>query len=104
MEKIKIHHPDNNFNRTDDYPVIYDGHIVMAREMHYKVSGKLDGAGNPIDYVVIQDHSYGHYYESGIGNQPSHFNVRPNTSVNTGSVQGTQDHYYYKTSYNWHNE
>jgi len=45
--------------------------------------------------VIIQDHSYGHDYSSGIGNQPSHFNVRPDTNSDTGSVSGMKDHYYF---------
>jgi RHS repeat-associated protein len=69
--------------------------FVETRELTYSVQGKFDVQGNPIDKVVIQDHSYGHYYDSGIGNQPSHFNVRPPTNTKNGAVQGMNDHYYF---------
>lgn len=41
---------------------------VMSRELTYDVNGKN---------MVIKDHSAGHYFgEGGIGDQPSHHNVR----------------------------
>ncbi|SFB47380.1 HNH/endonuclease VII fold putative polymorphic toxin, partial [Clostridium frigidicarnis] len=72
-----------------------NNNFVETRELTYSVQGKFDVQGNPIDKVVIQDHSYGHYYNSGIGNQPSHFNVRPSTNTKNGAVQGMKDHYYF---------
>ncbi|MEX3970510.1 HNH/endonuclease VII fold putative polymorphic toxin [Paraburkholderia caribensis] len=47
--------------------------------------------------VVIQDHSAGHYYgQGGVGDQPSHHNVRPEDDERTGKVDGMDDHYYFK--------
>ena len=61
---------------------------IMSRELTYEVNGKK---------IVIQDHSAGHDFgEGGIGNQPSHFNVRPADNTRTGKVEGTQDHYYFE--------
>jgi len=73
---------DENKNRILDA----NNNFVETRELTYSVQGKFDVQGNPIDKVVIQDHSYGHYYNSGIGNQPSHFNVRPSTNTKNGAV------------------
>ncbi|KHD27853.1 hypothetical protein LH67_15035 [Xenorhabdus nematophila] len=43
--------------------------------------------------VIIQDHSAGHYYPNGVGNQGPHLNVRPIDNIRTGSIPGTLDHY-----------
>ena len=60
---------------------------VMSRELTYEVNG---------DKIVIQDHSFGHDFdEGGIGNQPSHHNVRPIENTRTGKVKGLKDHYYF---------
>ena len=60
---------------------------IMTRELTYQVNGKN---------VVIQDHSAGHYYgEGGVGDQPSHHNVRPEENTRTGKVDGMSDHYYF---------
>jgi hypothetical protein len=59
---------------------------IMTRELTYQVGGKN---------VVIQDHSAGHYYKDGVGDQPSHHNVRPDDNTRTGSVDGMDDHYYF---------
>ncbi|WP_175804832.1 RHS repeat-associated core domain-containing protein [Burkholderia pyrrocinia] len=60
---------------------------IMTRELTYQVGGKN---------VVIQDHSAGHVFgEGGIGDQPSHHNVRPEENTRTGKVQGMDDHYYF---------
>ena len=84
-------------------PVIENGKIIYSREMKYDVKGK--GVKNEhneiIDYVVVQDHSYGHRYKNGIGNQPSHFNVRPIINTKNGKVSGTKEHYYFKSKYTW---
>ena len=82
-------------------PIVNNGKIIMSREMKYKVNNKTDGAGNFIEYVYIQDHSYGHKYSNGIGNQTAHFNVRPETNIKTGTVKGTKNHYYFNSEYNW---
>ena len=60
---------------------------VMTRELTYDVNGKK---------IVIQDHSAGHDFgEGGIGDQPSHHNVRPAENTRTGKVEGMEDHYYF---------
>ncbi|MFS2208002.1 RHS repeat-associated core domain-containing protein [Variovorax sp. Varisp36] len=60
---------------------------IMTRELTYQVNGKN---------VVVQDHSAGHYYgEGGVGDQPSHHNVRPEQNTRTGKVDGMDDHYYF---------
>jgi len=76
-------------------PIIVDGKFVYSRELTYSVSGKTDGQNIPIKTVIVQDHSHGHSYSGGIGDQPSHFNVRPETNLQTGKVSGTKDHYYF---------
>lgn len=65
--------------------------------MTYDVRGKgIKNEHNEIiDYVVVQDHSYGHTYTNGVGNQPSHFNVRPITNTQNGKVSGMKGHYYF---------
>ncbi|MEV6114374.1 putative T7SS-secreted protein [Streptomyces sp. NPDC052109] len=61
---------------------------VMTREY---VFTRSDGSR-----VIIQDHGYGHYYgEGGVGDQGSHFNVRPWENPRTGKVPGTAQHYEY---------
>ena len=64
--------------KADGEPIIENGKIIYSREMTYDVRGKniKNERNEVIDYVVIQDHSYGHKYANGRGNQPSHFNVR----------------------------
>ncbi len=60
---------------------------VMTRELTYEINGKK---------IVIQDHSHGHDFgEGGIGNQPSHHNVRPENNTRNGKVDGMEDHYYF---------
>jgi len=60
---------------------------IMTRELTYEVNGKK---------IVIQDHSAGHDFgEGGIGNQPSHHNVRPEHNTRNGKVDGMEDHYYF---------
>ena len=60
---------------------------IMTRELTYEINGKQ---------IVIQDHSIGHDFgEDGIGNQPSHHNVRPVENTRTGKVEGMKDHYYF---------
>ena len=64
-----------------------DNKPVMTRELTYQVGGKN---------VIIQDHSAGHIFgEGGIGDQPSHHNVRPEENTRTGKIQGMDDHYYF---------
>ncbi|EON19882.1 RHS family protein [Cupriavidus sp. GA3-3] len=64
-----------------------DKHPIMTRELTYQLNGKN---------VIIQDHSAGHYYnEGGVGDQPSHHNVRPEDNTRTGKVDGMDDHYHF---------
>ncbi|UDB53166.1 pre-toxin TG domain-containing protein [Bacillus safensis] len=61
---------------------------ILTRELTYEVNGKK---------IVIQDHSNGHDFgEGGIGNQPSHHNVRPEHNTRNGKVEGVEDHYYFE--------
>lgn len=66
----------------------------------------LDAQGRPIrtrEYeftrpdgkkIVIQDHGAGHKFDQdGVGDQGSHFNVRPADQRRTGQVPGTKGHY-----------
>lgn len=75
----------------------------MSRELTYDVHGLglRNSRGQSINTIIIQDHSYGHKYPGGIGNQSSHFNVRPETNVRNGGVMGIQDHYYFTSKYNF---
>ena len=45
--------------------------------------------------VIIQDHSAGHNFLDGVGNQGSHFNIRPIENTRTGKLAGTLEHYNY---------
>ncbi|HZZ80442.1 MAG TPA: RHS repeat-associated core domain-containing protein [Gemmataceae bacterium] len=64
-----------------------DKQPIMTRELTYRVNG---------NNVIIQDHSAGHFFgEEGVGDQPSHHNVRPEDRPRTGSVDGMSDHYYF---------
>ncbi|HAT7515580.1 TPA: DUF4150 domain-containing protein [Kluyvera ascorbata] len=62
-----------------------NGNQVWTREYQFT---RADGTK-----IIIQDHSAGHSYPGGIGNQGSHLNVRPIENTRTGSVPGTFDHY-----------
>jgi RHS repeat-associated protein len=63
-----------------------NGRPIMTREYTYK---RPDGST-----VVIQEHSAGHQFGAGgVGDQGSHFNVRPPENTRSGSVPGTKDHY-----------
>ncbi|MBN6078291.1 type IV secretion protein Rhs [Aggregatibacter actinomycetemcomitans] len=64
-----------------------NGKPIWTREYQFT---RQDGSK-----VIIQDHSAGHQYSNGIGNQGSHFNVRPPENVRTGKVSGTKEHYNY---------
>ena len=66
--------------------IIKNGKELQSRELQYNIGNKK---------VIVQDHSAGHNF-GGVGNQPSHFNVRPITNTKTGKVKGTQEHYYFK--------
>lgn len=60
---------------------------IMTRELTYEINGKR---------VIIQDHWAGHKFgERGVGDQPSHYNVRPPENTRTGKVEGRDDHYYF---------
>jgi len=65
-----------------------DKQPIMTRELTYQVKGNI---------VVIQDHSARHYYKEkgGVGDQPSHHNVRPEDNTRTGKVEGMDAHYYF---------
>ncbi len=62
-----------------------NGNQVWTREYQFT---RADGSK-----IIIQDHSAGHSYADGVGNQGSHLNVRPIENTRTGSVPGTFDHY-----------
>ncbi|AWW35381.1 type IV secretion protein Rhs [Streptomyces cadmiisoli] len=75
-------------NRKGENILNPDGTRVMTREYVFTRGGG--------DRVIIQDHSYGHYYgEGGVGDQGAHFNVRPYSNPRTGKVPGTAQHYEY---------
>jgi hypothetical protein len=62
---------------------------VQVNEYHY-----INKDGKEI---VIQDHAKGHDFgQGGIGNQDSHFNVRPINNTQTGKVPNTKPHYEFK--------
>ncbi|THJ29930.1 type IV secretion protein Rhs, partial [Lampropedia aestuarii] len=62
-----------------------DGKPIMTREYEFT---RPNG-----EKVIIQEHSAGHQYPDGIGNQGPHFNVRPTNNPRTGKVPGTKEHY-----------
>lgn len=62
-----------------------NGKQVWTREYQFT---KADGSK-----IIIQDHSAGHSYPNGVGNQGSHLNIRPIENIRTGSVPGTLEHY-----------
>nr|WP_163504086.1 DUF637 domain-containing protein [Halomonas socia] len=62
------------------------GRPIMTREYMYT---RPDGTR-----VIIQDHSAGHQFgQGGVGDQGTHFNVRPPENPRTGYVPGTRKHY-----------
>ncbi|MFP3441880.1 HNH/endonuclease VII fold putative polymorphic toxin, partial [Pantoea sp. SIMBA_133] len=58
---------------------------VMTREYQYSRLGRST--------VIIQDHGAGHIFSETSGDQGPHFNVRPISNTNTGSIEGTHGHY-----------
>lgn len=64
-----------------------DGKPIWTRE--YQFTNKNGSK------IIIQDHSAGHIYPDGIGNQGRHFNIRPPENIRTGKVAGTKEHYSY---------
>ena len=61
---------------------------IQVREYFYEIPGR--------ETIVIQEHSLGHTKaEINKGREP-HFNVRPESNTNTGSVSGTYGHYNFK--------
>ncbi|WP_208642853.1 HNH/endonuclease VII fold putative polymorphic toxin [Rahnella woolbedingensis] len=62
-----------------------NGNQIWTREYQYT---KPDGSK-----IIIEDHSAGHSYPDGIGNQGAHVNVRPSDNTRSGSVPGTSGHY-----------
>lgn len=63
------------------------GKPIWTREYQYT---RNDGSK-----VIIQDHSAGHKFLDGVGNQGSHFNIRPIKNTRTGKLDGTLEHYNY---------
>jgi HNH/Endo VII superfamily nuclease toxins len=83
-------HPDSieskaMTDRNGNNVLNVNGERTMTREYTYT---RPDGSK-----VLIQDHSAGHSWPSGRGNQGSHFNVRPPENPRTGNVLGTKEHY-----------
>ncbi len=72
-------------NRNGTVVVGPNGRPIMTREYTYT---RADGSK-----VIIQDHSAGHVFEGGVGNQSGHFNARPPENTRTGKVPGTKGHY-----------
>ena len=76
-------------NRDGSLVLGGDKKPIRTREYHFNGS---DGSR-----VKIQDHGAGHKFnQGGVGDQGSHFNVRPDDALETSrnqSVQGTKDHY-----------
>ncbi|WP_240152536.1 HNH/endonuclease VII fold putative polymorphic toxin, partial [Erwinia amylovora] len=86
--KTGFHGDHRNVRMTDsnNNPILdKSGNQIWTREYQFT---KSDG-----NKIVIQDHSAGHSYPGGIGNQGRHLNVRPIENIRTGSVLGTFDHY-----------
>jgi RHS repeat-associated protein len=79
VEKVKL--KDENQQTIKDL----NGNVVKSTEYaHTTTDGKK---------VIIQDHSAGHQFSDGKGSQGPHFNVRPKENKQTGSVEGTKEHY-----------
>ncbi|BBP91324.1 type IV secretion protein Rhs [Bacillus safensis] len=64
-------------------------HPYRERELTYEVNGKKRLLFRIIQMVTI-------FGEGGIGNQPSHHNVRPEHNTRNGKVEGVEDHYYFE--------
>ncbi|WP_217897859.1 RHS repeat-associated core domain-containing protein [Cobetia sp. QF-1] len=62
-----------------------DGFPVNAREYNYADS---DGSS-----IIIQEHSMGHDKAVPLRGAEPHFNIRPSTNLDTGSVVDTHGHY-----------
>ena len=82
VEKVKM----TSAESTGSYAILDDkGKVIYTREYHYT---NTNGGK-----IIIQDHGAGHQFANGIGNQGSHFNVRPANNPRTGKVKGTLGHY-----------
>ena len=84
VERVKMTEPDYAGGHT---LLDKNGNVQYSREYHF--------VNNRGEEIVIQDHSFGHTFDDGVGNQGSHFNVRPADDVRNGSVKGTKPHYDY---------
>ena len=84
VERVKMTEPDYAGGHT---LLDKNGNVQYSREYHF--------VNNRGEETVIQDHSFGHTFDDGVGNQGSHFNVRPADDVRNGSVKGTKPHYDY---------
>ncbi|GAA3581065.1 hypothetical protein GCM10023078_06190 [Gibbsiella greigii] len=91
----KIYNPKTGFygdhrnipmtDSNKDFIFDVNGNKIWTTEYQFT---KADGSE-----IIIQDHSVGHFYPNGVGNQGAHLNVRPIENIRTGSVPGTLDHY-----------
>ena len=61
---------------------------VQSREYIY--------TNNRREKIVIQEHHLGHTKATTKKGKEPHFNVRPESNTNTGSVKGTHGHYNFK--------
>ncbi|MCA8277104.1 hypothetical protein LGN17_31975 [Burkholderia sp. AU30280] len=74
-------------NSSGDWFLGDNNKPIMTLELTYQIGGKN---------VVIQDHSADHVSgEGGVGDQPSHHNVRPEENTRTGKIQGMDDRSYF---------
>ncbi|MEV5971802.1 putative T7SS-secreted protein [Streptomyces sp. NPDC051921] len=82
LRRVPMTTRDGQQIMTDDHRPVITREYLFERE---------DGSR-----VIIQDHSFGHYYgEGGVGDQGPHLNVRPFENPRNGHVPGTALHYEY---------
>jgi hypothetical protein len=72
---------DGNGNKMFDS----NGKMIETRNYEYTRPNK--------EPITIQEHSLGHTKATPNHGAEPHFNVRPNSNTNTGSVPGTHGHY-----------
>ena len=77
---------------NDDNILDENGRTINTRVYQFT---RADGSK-----VLIQDHSAGHKFgrPDGIGDQKTHFNLRPIEKPRNGKITGTKEHYPFRSN------
>ena len=80
--------PRGKSEQSGEWNFEYDkGKLIWTREDQYT---RHDGSK-----VIVEDHSAGHKFLYGVGNQGSHFDIRSIENTRTGKLAGRPEHYNY---------